>query len=124
MTDRLMQALNLLAEDSGAFDMVVWCPEQHALSFRRAGGWQWVNLWLHAGPEIDEHQAEANGGYGWGGTSPVVLWVDGVKQDNKRWLWNVPQRRIDGTQNPIDPEYAATHFRQLPPVPGLGAASD
>ena len=123
--DHLMQSLNLLAEAQGSFDMIVWCPDEHVLSFRRVGSWQWVNIWFHA-EDVDTHSAEPNHGeYGWGGRNPQVIWVDGKwPESGSAFVFNMPQRRMDGTQNPISelaPGYEAerfTHIDQLPPVPG------
>lgn len=121
--DKLLQALDLLADScrpNPAFDMILWCPDEHVLSFRRASGNGWVNIWLHAQGE-DEHVAETNGGNGWGGRKPQVLWVDGEDRDGQ-WVTNTPRRRTDGTQHPVA-ELARPdrfeHLERLPPVPGL-----
>lgn len=119
--DKLLKAIKLLTEAVDSFDMIVWCPEQHVLSFRRAGAWQWVNIWLH-GESDGDHVCDVNGGYGWGGSDPRVLWVAGEQRDGN-FIVNMPKRRMDGTQNPIAdlPAIMAErceHIDPLPPVPG------
>lgn len=91
MSDRLMTALKMLTEGNACFSAIRWCPEQHVLSFRRAGDDEWVNLWLHA----DEltHEAERNGQPG--GGADVLLWEEGrwpTDNDGTGFIFTLPQR--------------------------------
>lgn len=114
--DLLLQAAELLArqDDNPFFDAITWCPEQHVLSFRRAGGWQWVTLWLH-NQDVDSHEAETNNGPG--GTNRQTLWVDGEKRGTE-FVWNIPLRRTQGFGHPVPEEMQdrAEWLDELPPV--------
>jgi hypothetical protein len=118
MSDSLLAALNaLVAGTHGAhFEMIVWCPKSHVLSFRRQGDNGWVNVWLHGGPDGD-HVIDVNGGYGWGGIEPVVLWSDGEKIDGV-FVVNLPEYRIHDGRIPEWCKDRAKWFEHFP-VPGL-----
>jgi len=91
--DALMDALIALFEapPNPCFEAIRYCPEQHVLSFRRSGGDDWVNVWLHT--ETDEsdfaHVVERNGSAG--GSADVLLWEDGVRM-NGQFVFNMPLR--------------------------------
>ncbi len=100
MSDPLMSALALLADPGGhpVFDAIRWCPEQHVLSFRRVGDDdEWVNLWLHATPDLN-HVAERNGAPG--GSADSFLWRDG-EHTPAGFVFNIPRRR-DPTEMAAD----------------------
>lgn len=71
--DVLFDALKALTKGNPRFDQVLWDANRHVLSFRRVGGYEHINLWLHRGAHL-EHVVERNGGPG---GLPEVLWCDG-----------------------------------------------
>jgi hypothetical protein len=95
-SDVLMTALRLLFESppNPVFEAIRYCPREHVLSFRRTGGDDWVNVWLHAGTEDDDfaHVVERNGQPG--GTHDVLLWADGnLPESGRPFEFNMPMRR-------------------------------
>lgn len=69
--DLVRDALEVLAENAGEFDQLLWDAERNVLSVRRVGGWQYVNLWFSPDTSDKPHVVETNNGPA---ADSVVLW--------------------------------------------------
>lgn len=96
--DTVASALHALTIGNPPFDQILWDAHRHALSFRRSGIDDYINLWLHR--EGGEHLCERNGQPPLDAT---VLWQDGewVEEDGRRkFRFSVPpdmaEEEVDG----------------------------